>query len=119
MTDAFGNEPPRHGSRARTLERLWVDFVKLQRLRAEIETEFDHDDLEMPDRELTDQMFASITDELDRLASRAARIASTGSDDMEYKAVMLAEFLPENDRTIHVRLARSLVSDIKNGPYLN
>lgn len=119
MIDAFGNEPPRYGSSARTIERLWVDFVKLQRLRAEIESDFFSNDLDEPDRELTDKMYTSIAGELNRLASSAAGIASTGSDDMEYKAVMLAEFLPENDCAIHVRLARSLVSDIKNAPYLN
>lgn len=119
MTDAFGNEPPRHGSKTRTLERLWVEFVKLQRLRAEIETEFDSTGLDETERAVTDKLFASIADELDRVASRVAGIASADSDDIEYKAVMLAEFLPANDRTIQVRLARSLVSDIKNGPYLN
>ncbi|MGI9478326.1 MAG: hypothetical protein ACR2PI_16610 [Hyphomicrobiaceae bacterium] len=101
----------------RKLEGLWVDFVKLQRLRRDIIL-----DLGIApgrgvaadvDREPTDRMFASIDDELERIACEAAALEANSHVDMEYKAIMLAEYLPPNRSALHVALAWSLIEDIK------
>ncbi len=116
MTHSFSHdERPRHGPTERTLEMLWVDFIKLQRLRNEIMLDFDVTNTGNISWELTDQILAPIASELRQLASRAAKVGSTCHDDIEYKAVMLAEYIPLEDRAIQAVLARSLVSDIKSG----
>ena len=101
----------------RMLEALWVEFVRLQCLRREIISDFGMavttsagcDD----DRELADKVFLPIADEMDRIACQAAAIGSKSPVDMEYKAIMLAEYLSQNQNTLHAVLARSLVEDIK------
>ena len=117
----FGHQLPRRRPSERALEKLWLDFIKLQRVRAEVRTDFGYDDsgkcenCEDLGSELVAKVFAPIDDELRHLASRAAAIASKGTNDLEYKAVMLTEFLGANDRSIYVALANSLVADIKRG----
>ena len=118
MTHSFDHdERPRDGSTERTLETLWVDFIKLQRLRNEIMLDFDVKNTGNVSWELTDQILATIASELRQLASRAANVGSTCHDDIEYKAVMLAEYIPLEDPAIQAVLARSLVSDIKSGAH--
>ncbi len=101
----------------RDLEKLWVTFVKLQRLRKEAMVDFGlHDTTEIDDVatvELSDAILTPIAAELRRLANRASKFEAKCDNDLEYKAVMLAEFLPAEDCTIQTVLARSLIQDIK------
>ena len=121
MMHAFGQERHRRRPSERALEKLWLDFIKLQRVRAEVRSDFGLDGSDTCEScedlgpELVAKVFAPIDNELRHLASRAAAIASNGSNDLEYKAVMLTEFLSANDRSIYVVLAKSLVADIKRG----
>ena len=115
MMHAFVDGSPRRGSPERTLEKLCIEFIKLQRVRAEIKSDFGVDDHADANCELIDKVFAPIDGELRDLATRAATIAANGNDDMAYKAVMLGEFLRSNDHSIYVALASSLVADIKGG----
>ena len=120
------NVAPPNGNDARELEKLWVRFTKLQRMRREIMADFGID--EMPPvcerdaarhtaagthGELDDSIFAPIAAELRALAYRAAKIAAKRPEDLEYKAVMLAEFLGPCDDTVQTILATSLVTDIR------
>lgn len=107
---------PPNGAPDRMLETLWVDFVRLQRVRQEILSDFGidpaSDDKSDDDAEMVESVFAPIAVELSRLACRAAEVESKSQADMEYKAVMLSEYLPSHNRMLHVLLARSLVEDI-------
>ncbi|MGI9411264.1 MAG: hypothetical protein ACR2OV_14390, partial [Hyphomicrobiaceae bacterium] len=81
MMHAFGHQLPRRRPSERALEKLWLDFIKLQRVRAEVKTDFGYDDsgncenCEDLGSELVAKVFAPIDDELRHLASRAAAIA--------------------------------------------
>lgn len=105
-----------HGP-SRILESLWVKFVKLQRLRDEILQDFGvawkTDSISRDDAEIADEVFAPIADELNKLACQAAAVESKSQADMEYKSIILAEYLPAHDHALHVVLARSLIDDIK------
>ena len=59
-----------------------------------------------------------IASEMRQLATRAAKVGSSCQDDIEYKAVILAEFLRDEDAALRTRLAGSLVSDIRSGACL-
>lgn len=100
----------------RELEKIWVAFVKLQRLRKEVISDFDagDEDNESAELDLVDSVFTPITLELRELAHRAAKIEAQCREDIEYKAVVLSEFLASGDCSIHTALAKSLVNDIKN-----
>ena len=103
----------------RKLERLWVDFVKLQRLRRDTVLDLDI----APggglgsgvDRESIDRIFASIDHQMERIACEAAALEANGHADMEYKAIRLGEYLPPKRSSLHVALARSLIEDIRLG----
>ncbi|MFY0613047.1 MAG: hypothetical protein JXQ99_16070 [Hyphomicrobiaceae bacterium] len=101
----------------RMLEGLWVKFVKLQGVRQEVMLDFGvattaSGRSDQSDR-LFDGVFAPIADELNRLAHQAALVESKSRVDMEYKAVMLEEYLPESEASLHVALMRSLLKDIR------
>ena len=100
---------------SRQLEKIWVAFVKLQRLRQEIMADFAIDDTGKNAScvNLDEAVFIPITNELHLLARRAATVEAQSREDLEYKAVILSEFLPLEDCTIHTSLAKSLVNDIK------
>ena len=100
----------------RELEKIWVAFVKLQRLRNEIISDFETgDDSDDPaDTDLVDSVFTPIAAELRELAHCAAKIEAQCREDIEYKAVVLSEFLAAGDCSIQTTLAKSLVKDIKN-----
>ncbi|MFY0614149.1 MAG: hypothetical protein JXQ99_21650 [Hyphomicrobiaceae bacterium] len=103
----------------RELEVLWVRFTKLQRMRREILADFGCDDA--PDQnalsipELDETVIAPIAGELRQLACCAAKITATCREDLEYKAIMLSEFLGPDDDSIQTILATSLVMDIRRG----
>lgn len=100
----------------RELEKIWVAFVKLQGLRHEIMSDLEAgDDGDEPtELDLIETVFAPITAELRELAHRAAKIEARCREDIEYKAVVLSEFLPVGDCSIQTTLAKSLIKDIKN-----
>lgn len=108
---------PQRRAAKRDLEKLWVAFVKLQRLRKETMVDFGlHDTTEVDDVatvELSDAILTPIAAELRRLAYRASKVEAKCDNDLEYKAVMLAEFLPAEGCAIQTVLARSLIQDIK------
>ncbi len=100
---------------ARELEVLWVTFVKLQRLRLETMTDVGMNDAAAAGEPgLVDAVLAPIAAELCRLALAAANISAHCQEDIEYKAVMLSEFLSVEDRSVQAALTRSLIRDIKN-----
>ena len=99
---------------ARDLEILWVTFVKLQRLRLETMADLGFDGpAHTGEPDLVDIILTPITTELCRLALAAADIEANCQEDIEYKAVMLAEFLSVEEKTVQSALTRSLVNDIK------
>lgn len=105
---------PNRGT-TRELEKIWVAFVKLQRLRHEVMSDFESVDEadESTDLNLVESVFTPISIELRELAHRAAKIEAQCREDIEYKAVVLSEFLAAGDCSIHTTLAESLVKDIK------
>ena len=94
----------------RDLEVLWVNFVKLQRVRTETISDLALDDV---DAQMIEAVLKPIATELCRLALVASTIAANCREDIEYKAVMLAEFLSGEDTNIQMVLTKSLVKDIK------
>ncbi|MGI9480069.1 MAG: hypothetical protein ACR2PI_25435 [Hyphomicrobiaceae bacterium] len=117
---------PPNGTDERELEILWVRFTKLQRMRREIMADFDIDEAPPdcgrnaqrhadagPVTDLDDSVFAPIAEELRALAYRAAKITAKRPEDLEYKAVMLSEFLGPRDDSVQTILATSLVMDIR------
>ena len=105
----------RQAATARELEVLWVTFVKLQRLRLETLTDLGADGPTAPeDPHLLAAILSPIAEELCRLALAAAKINAHCQIDLEYKAVMLAEYLSVEDESIQTALTRSLVRDIRN-----
>ncbi len=109
---------PASGPTERTLEQLWVNFVKLQRLRSEVLSDFCLDESNDISPELMEGILTPIASEMRQLATRAAKVGSSCQDDIEYKAVILAEFLRDEDAALRTRLAGSLVSDIRSGACL-
>lgn len=110
---------PKRETAERELEVLWVRFTKLQRMRREILADFGVDDapsqtkLSVP--ELDETVITPIAGELRQLACCAAKITSTCPEDLEYKAMMLSEFLGPDDDSVQTILATSLVMDIRRG----
>lgn len=105
---------PRHAATARELEVLWVTFVKLQRLRLETVADLaSEESTDTGDPHLLEEVLSPITDELYRLALAAAKVNAHCQDDLEYKAVILTEFISNEDETVRSALTRSLISDIK------
>ncbi len=96
---------------ARDLEVLWVTFVKVQRVRTETMADLA---LDATDANSIQSVLRPIAAELCRLALAASNIAANCREDIEYKAVMLAEFLAAEDATVQTELTKSLVKDIKN-----
>mgnify|MGYP001552598533 FL=1 len=109
---------PADGPAERTLEQLWVDFVKLQRLRSEVLSDLCTGETKDVSPDLIEGILTPIASELRQLATRAATVGSSSQDDIEYKAVILAEFLRDDDSALRTRLAGSLVSDIRSGACL-
>ena len=120
------NVAPRDATDERELEILWVRFTKLQRMRREIMADFGIDEIPPVCEgdaarhtdagthcELDDSIFAPIAAELRDLAYRAAKITAKRPEDLEYKAVMLSEFLGPSDDGVQTILATSLVMDIR------
>ena len=96
---------------ARDLEVLWVTFVRLQCVRTETMAGMA---LDATDANLIQSILRPIATESCRLALAASNIAANCREDIEYKAVMLAEFLAAGDATVQTELTKSLVKDIKN-----
>jgi len=118
------SSPPQGHAIDREIEILWVRFTKLLRMRREILADFGmvapkktppFASTASPEADLDTTIFAPIADALRDLAHRAAKVPSKRPEDLEYKAVMLAEFLGPDDGALPTILTASLVNDIKNG----